>query len=59
MNGNDKYWLIPANTGNGIIDMWGYIQRSLSVDHWPPKSKDILWWLKNWIIKWLTDWKIR
>ena len=35
--------LIPAQTGNRIIDMWEYIKRSLSVDHWPQKSKDMLW----------------
>ena len=34
--------LIPAQTGNGIIDMWKYNGRILSVDHWPPKKKDML-----------------
>ena len=53
MNENDK--LIPAKTGNGNIDIWGYIQRNLSVDNWPPKNKDMLWWLDNWIIRWLKD----
>ena len=53
MNENDK--LIPAKTGNGNIDIWGYIQRNLSVDHWPPKNKDMLWWLDNRIIRWLKD----
>ena len=34
--------LIPAITGNRIIDMWTYIVWSLSVDHWPPKRKGVL-----------------
>ena len=33
--------LIPAQTGNRTIEMYTSIERILSVDHWPPKRKDM------------------
>ena len=33
--------LIPAQTGNRTIKMYTGSERILSVDHWPPKRKDM------------------
>ena len=33
--------LIPAQTGNRTIKMYTSTERILSVDHWPPKRKDM------------------
>ena len=33
--------LIPAQTGNRTIKMYTSSERILSVDHWPPKRKDM------------------
>ena len=32
---------IPAQTGNRTIEMYTSSERILSVDHWPPKRKDM------------------
>ena len=33
--------LIPVQTGNRTIRMYTNIERILSVDHWPPKRKEM------------------
>ena len=33
--------LIPAQTGNRTIEMYTSTEKILSVDHWPPKRKDM------------------